>query len=306
MAFTKIQPQQLQLPTFTSPSGDLSFTDLSTGVQVNLQRSISGPITITELSVSSSETLLTTPVSNSFSDTSISLAGTNNTVSGSNNVLVNGTSTTDFSGTFNTLLNGESVSFGASGQNNTILAGNGVSFDDQITGSVILADHENTVTNSTNHSLLISFASGTTFENGDVQFNGDDVYLSSHLNVDSSHSGIFSGNLKTEGNANIQGTLDVGGAATFTSTLTLDDSGDAVSDYWVGTRIIHDTSSAVTDKADALVGGTPNLKNILTGAGGATDVVTGHIVTGQSEAYLVFSSPTFTGCIPFSGLYSVL
>jgi len=312
MAFTKIQPQQLQLPTFTSPSGDLSFTDLSTGVQINLQRSIAGPITITELSVSSAETLLTTPISNSFSSSSIALAGTNNIVSGTSNVLVNGTSTTDFSGTFNTLLNGESVSFGASGRNNTILAGDGVSFDDQITGSVILADHETAVTNSTNHSLLVSFGSGITFENGDVQFNGDDVYLSSHLNVDSSHSGIFSGTLGVTGNSefagnvDIGGTLDVAGATVFGDTVTLDDSGDAVSDHWVGTRIIHDTTSEVTDKADDLVGGTPLLKNILTGDIDSEAIVTGHIVTGQDDAYLVFTAPTFTGCIAFSGLYEVI
>ena len=31
MAFTKIQPQQVQLATFLSPSGDLTFTDNVTG-----------------------------------------------------------------------------------------------------------------------------------------------------------------------------------------------------------------------------------------------------------------------------------
>ena len=71
MAFTKIQPQQLQLPTFTSPSGDFSFTDLSTGVQINLDRTITGPMIITELRTSAERTILTVADNNSFSESSI-------------------------------------------------------------------------------------------------------------------------------------------------------------------------------------------------------------------------------------------
>ena len=66
MAFTKIQPQQLQLPTFTSPSGDFSFTDLSTGIQINLDRTITGPMVITELKTSAETTILTVADNNSF------------------------------------------------------------------------------------------------------------------------------------------------------------------------------------------------------------------------------------------------
>jgi len=300
MAFTKIQPQQLQLPTFTSPSGDFSFTDLSTGVQINLDRELGGLVNFTHGATVKTRPIITTASTNSIADDCFILGGSDNEVTGINNVIINGSSNTNVSGNFNTLLNGAQVNFGASGQQNTILAGRLASFADQTTGAVILADHEGSTTNSTNHSLLVSFNSGVNFEAGDVNFN-------SHLKVDSSHSGIFSGNCA------VGGTLDTLGAATFGDSVTLNDSGDAVSDIYIGSRVVDssETPAEVTNKADALVGGTPNLKNILTGTDGGSigskdTFVTGQIVTGASEAYLVFSSPTFTGCIPFSGLYSVI
>ncbi len=299
MAFTKIQPQQLQLPTFTSPSGDFSFTDLSTGIQINLDREIGGAVNFTHGATVKTRPIITTASTNSIADDCFILGGSDNEVTGINNVIINGSSNTNVSGNFNTLLNGTQVNFGASGQQNTILAGKLAIFADQTTGAVILADHEGTATNSTNHSLLVSFASGTTFQEGDVEFN-------SHLKVDSSHSGIFSGN------CNIGGTCDIVGAASFGDSVTLNDSGDAVSDLYIGSRTVKssETPAAVTDKANTLTSQS-DLKNILTGTDGGSigskdTFITGQIVTGASEAYLVFSSPTFTGCIPFSGLYSVI
>jgi len=292
MAFTKIQPQQLQLPTFTSPSGDLSFSDLSTGIEINLSRNISGPININDLTVDSSE-VLKLPSSSSVSSTSVVLAGTNNTVTGTNNVVINGSSNSEISGSFNVLINGTSVDFGASGQNNTIIAGDAASFSDKITGSVILADHETTINNDTNHSLIVSFASGVTFENGDVQFNGGRVFLDSNLRVDSSNSVLFSGDFQVDGNTY------------FSDSVTLEDSSEAASQHWVGNRITHNTSSAVVDKVEELAQDT-DLGNILTGVNAYASIVTGHIITGADESYLVFTSPTFTGAIPFSGLFEAI
>ena len=42
MAFNKIQPEQLQLPTFYSDSGDISISQGTTGVQLNLSRILEG------------------------------------------------------------------------------------------------------------------------------------------------------------------------------------------------------------------------------------------------------------------------
>ena len=306
MAFTKIQPQQFQLPTFTSPSGDFTFTDLSTGVQINLDRDIVGPMIITDLATSSESTILTVQNNNSFSEDSICLAGENNTVSGINNVLLNGKSISDFSGSFNTLVNGESVGFGASGQNNTILAGNGVSFDDQITGSVILADHETAVTNGTNHSLLVSFGSGVNFENGNVQFNGDNTYFGSHLNVNATHSGIFSGSVGIEGSLKVDGFSQFVSSAEFQDSVVLSDNSEAASRDWVGLSVTESADTTLTtalEGGDYSLGGVANLENVLTGAAVGSDIFTGHVLTGldgsTSEAYFVLQGANFTGALQF-------
>jgi hypothetical protein len=317
MAFTKIQPQQLQLPTFTSPSGDFSFTDLSTGIQINLDRTITGPMVITELKTSAETTILTVADNNSFSENSICIAGVNNRVSGDNNVLLNGRSTTEFSGSFNTLVNGKSVNFGASGQQNTILGGDGVSFADQVTGSVILADHETAVTNSTNHSLMVSFESGVTFQNGDVQFNGDNANFSSHLKVDSSHSGIFSGNcsiggaldvhdLIVTGATQFSGSVDMDDPVRFHDSVLLQDSSEAASQTWVnetGVKLLMGApgNSALAPYLNTAVGtsfGTNAFSKM-----GTNDTLSGHLLVDTigdpDKARLVFTCHGFTGVIAF-------
>lgn len=305
MAFTKIQPQQLQLPTFTSPSGDLSFTDLSTGVQINLDRTITGPMVITELRTSAERTILTVADNNSFSESSICIAGLNNVVSGDNNVLLNGRSTTEFSGVFNTLVNGESVNFGASGQKNTILGGNGVSFGDQVTGSVILADHETAISNNTNHSLVVAFGSGVTFQNGDVQFNGDNTNFSSHLSVDASHSGVFNGNTRFEGISTFIEDVTFNDPVVFTDSVTLSDSSEAASRDWVGlsvTESVDNTLTTALEGADYSAINATILENVLTGTAAGSDIFTGHVLTGASnKAYFVLEGANFTGALEFTG-----
>ena len=305
MAFTKIQPQQLQLPTFTSPSGDLSFTDLSTGVQINLDRTITGPMVITELRTSAERTILTVADNNSFSESSICIAGLNNVVSGDNNVLLNGRSTTEFSGVFNTLVNGESVNFGASGQKNTILGGNGVSFGDQVTGSVILADHETAISNNTNHSLVVSFGSGVTFQNGDVQFNGDTTYFNSHFSVDASHSGVFNGNTRFEGTSAYIEDVTFYDPVVFTDSVTLSDSSEAASRDWVGFSLTESGDNTLTtalEGADYSAINATILENVLTGTAAGSDIFTGHVLTGASnKAYFVLEGANFTGALEFTG-----
>ena len=40
MAFNKIQPEQIQMPTFFSDSGDLNITQTDTGVQINVSKNL--------------------------------------------------------------------------------------------------------------------------------------------------------------------------------------------------------------------------------------------------------------------------
>ena len=42
MAFNKIQPEQIQLATFFSNSGDIAINQTDTGVRLNLSRGITG------------------------------------------------------------------------------------------------------------------------------------------------------------------------------------------------------------------------------------------------------------------------
>ena len=324
MPFTKIQPQQLQLPTFTSPSGDFSFSDLSTGFQINLSRDIDGPINFnTEVTVDNNA-LLTTSSTNSFSSSSIALGGEGNVVSGSNNVLVNGLNNTDISGSYNVLVNGTQVDFGASGQNNTILAGKSSSFSDQITGSVILADHETTVTNDTNQSLVISFESGINFRNGDVKFengdaifesdayfSGNDAYFDTHLRVNQNHSGIFSGNIKVGGTAYFNNDVTVVAPMTVTNSLTLPDSSEAASKAYIDERVGFSLTESSESALTTALGGVgygdvipTDLKNVLTGTAAGSDIFTGHLFTGSNvgttEAYFVLQGANFTGALKFT------
>ena len=49
MAFNKIQPEQIQLATFFSSSGDISISQTDTGVGLNLSRDIVGDFAISSL-----------------------------------------------------------------------------------------------------------------------------------------------------------------------------------------------------------------------------------------------------------------
>ena len=299
MAFTKIQPQQVQLATFLSPSGDLTFTDNVTGVSANLSRSLAGNFDFTDsLTISSSEVITSAP-SNNTSSSSIALGGISNVISGSNNVLVNGTANTQFSGNYNVLVNGTLNDFGASGQNNTILAGRQCSFDDKVTGAVILADHETTLANNVNHSLTVGFSSGVTFRAGDVEFD-------SHLKVNANHSGILSGNVHVGGTAYFNQSVTVDAPMTVTDNLTLDDGSDAASQVWVDERVgfsltesVDNTLTTVLEGGDYSAINATNLENVLTGTIVGSDIVTGHILTGTSVAYFVVQGANFTGAIPF-------
>jgi hypothetical protein len=272
MAFTKIQPQQLQLPNFLSPSGDLTFVDNSTGFNIDLNRNLEGDFNIDgNLTLSSSEVLVSNSTNSSDSDGK-TIGGQNNIAIGLNAV-VNGDSI-EASGSFNTALNGSSSNFGKSGQFNTIVGGRNIAFSDQITGSMVIADQKSSAQSmSQNHSLLISFDSGVEFKcpnsgvvfsdnaifndiayfNDSVDFE-DQVNFNSNIVVDS--TAVFNeittvnssldvtgestvGNLNVTGNLGVTGNLAVTGTAEFDGRvniddiLTLNDGSQAASHTWV-------------------------------------------------------------------------
>ena len=214
MAFTKIQPQQLQLPTFLSESGDLTFVDNNTGFSVNLSRDLTGHFTIDGSLTLDGQVLSSTNTTNSSDILGKAIGGDLNTASGLN-VVVNGNQVHADSGDFNTILNGKTSSFGQSGDYNTIVCGRNISFSDQITGSTVIADQASTSQDMTkNNSLLISFDSGVEFKtpssgvlfsddvvfDDNVYFNGaGHVLFQSDIKLDSSETAIFSGNCEFSG-----------------------------------------------------------------------------------------------------------
>ena len=273
MAFTKIQPQQLQLPTFLSPSGDLNFADNSTGFNIDLSRSLEGDFDIIgSLTVSSSEVVVSNS-SNSSDSLGKAIGGQNNTATGLN-VVLNGNDINANSGSFNTALNGSNSRFGRSGEFNTIIGGRNVVFSDKITGSMIIADQKSSAQSITkNHSLLVSFDSGIEFKSAssgivfsdDVVFDdlvyinnsvtfedqadfnsnitvdgtstfGDSVTINSSLDTTGNSTfGVvdITGNLSVTGNLDVTGTTQFAGSVDIDNTLTLQDNSEAASEYWV-------------------------------------------------------------------------
>jgi|13_taG_2_1085334.scaffolds.fasta_scaffold56386_1 hypothetical protein len=334
MAFTKIQPQQLQLPTFLSPSGEFVFVDNTTGFDITLNRDLTGDFTIDGSLLISSQELLTSSASNSSDDTGKALGGISNTATGIN-VVVNGNAIDANSGSFNTALNGKTSNFGRSGEYNTIVCGRNVSFSDQITGSTVIADQATTAQDMTkNNSLLISFDSGVEFKtpnsgvvfsdnvvfndsvylnneasfaddvtfNDSVSFNGTDVIFDSDIKLDSSETATFSGNCGFSGNVDFNTSVQFSGVVTLTG-------GEAVSSGYLEDRVVrHDfamliepnTTTGTTTPVEAFGDITVNnLETVLTGDLFAQNIVTGHILTGTSVAYFVVEGSNFTGAIPF-------
>ncbi len=75
MAFTKIQPQQLQLPTFTSPSVIFHLLTFQLGVQINLDRELGGVVNFTHGATVKTRPIITTASTNSIADDCFVLRG---------------------------------------------------------------------------------------------------------------------------------------------------------------------------------------------------------------------------------------
>ena len=195
MAFNKIQPEQLQLPTFYSDSGDISISQGTTGVQLNLSRILEGSFYFTgDLQLNKCPVLAGGVTgSNTYKPSSgnFVINGVSNTITGSNNTIINSTNTT-ISGIDNVSVNGFSQDFGSGVEDCTVLAGSLTNFNQGVSGSVIISDTSPSlaVTSKGEHTLNIGFISGTYFEGGTTNF------LSS-FNVASSASGLFSGGLNS-------------------------------------------------------------------------------------------------------------
>ena len=223
MAFNKIQPEQIQLATFFSNSGDIDITQTDTGVKLNLSRGITGNFGFTgdaarPFKVNARQVLFAAEENSSnytFESGSFAINGSNNTlISGINNVAINANQVS-ISGTStnNTSVNGSSQIFG-SGVDNCFAIGQQATFTNATTGAVIFSDFEaNPTETKGNATMVVDFTSGSYFEGGNT-------YHLNNIHVRSASSGLFSGDLNVLGNTFLSG-VGVSGVATFNTGFTL-------------------------------------------------------------------------------------
>jgi hypothetical protein len=155
--YHKIQPEQIQIHAFSSPSGDLSFDVGSNYVYANLSRFLTGNFAITGgLSIDGFPVFVSDGSNTLNGQESFILGGTNNDISGNHNGLANSFNT-DVLGVGNVAINARNSIFSSGAKDNTLLGGRSVNFNTGVTGSVTIKD--NTSTNldvNLNNSLFVS------------------------------------------------------------------------------------------------------------------------------------------------------
>ena len=208
MPFNKIQPEQIQLATFFSDSGDLNITQTDTGVQMNLSKNLTGNFAFTGQVLTNGKRVfgLGHTGSNVFDPDSgnlLFLGGSTEMgqdVNNFNNIALL-TQGSNISGINNVAINTKSTIFQTGSQNNTIVAGNSVTFGKVATGSAVIKDSAATsLTVNDQNTLTVQFANGHFFEAGDNYFEG-----AASFNA----SGIFSGKLDVLSDATLSGSTIV-------------------------------------------------------------------------------------------------
>ncbi len=230
MNFTKIQPEQIQLPTFFSDSGDFMLSDLSTGFKIELNRSLSGNFDfLGQLHVNGSTPLfINDTVFYNTGDGSMVIGGNNNVVSGNFNIVCGGSGNVLY-GSSNTVLYGVDSIFDSGCLYNTLICGNSVNFVSGATGSAFIGDNVSAYTVNQNNVLIIDFASGQRFLKKSL-FEAD---------VD------VTGNLLISGNS-VPRFLDVTGTSGAGALIQVDGvttSGSGVLFFKVGNKTISVTGS---------------------------------------------------------------
>ena len=201
MAFKKIQPEQLQMPTFFSDLGDIKLGQTATGIKMDVSRNLTGTFHITgDLYINrlpvvrSAETGSNTYVPD---DGGLVINGEENWLVGTDNICING-SDNDISGNSNISLNGNEQFFGT-GTLSCLGVGGMATFPNDTTGSVIFTDSLGVSTTSYGNNIFnIDFDGGTFLDGGDVVFQ-------TNLTATTAASGLFSGDFSVLGDSYLTG-----------------------------------------------------------------------------------------------------
>lgn len=264
--FSKIQPQQISLHSFSSPSGDVVFFQGDSFVYANLARNITGDFNFDgSLRVNGNLVGISPTESNSYDpDVNVIVGGELNLVSGIDNVLVNSRSAT-VRGDDNTVISAYYASIPSGSDHNTILAGTAIYFDSGITGTTVIKDQSslNGVFPNKNNALYISFRSG-------VYVSEQNLYLGNSLATNwinlSGVSGAINTRLISTGSAldfKINGTSGAINTRLISTGSTLNSKIDATSGT-INTRLI-DTGIFFNSKIDT-TSGVLNSRLISTGS----------------------------------------
>jgi hypothetical protein len=217
--YNKIQPEQIEIHTFSSPSGSISFTKGSNYIYGNLSNNLTGNFNITGSLIINGSNLYLTDNTNSYTATNnVILGGKSNTISaGTGNAIINSTGSI-VNGKNNLDLNSLSSIFNSTSKFCTVLAGKGNSTNANISGSAIISDFSNTSTiATTNNKFYVSFTNGTDFK-GNVEVNNNLLLnASSNLLLHSNASAIFSGDATFLG--------DVSGISSFNNSISILNAG---------------------------------------------------------------------------------
>ena len=195
--YYKIQPEQIEIHNFSSPSGDMNFLIGSNYIDVNLSRTLTGNFDfIGDLLISGVPIKSFYNSSNFLSgDNSFVFGGSNNQVSGKRNSSLN-TEQSQIGGEGNAIINSSFSSIKENSLNNTILGGKFANILQNITGSMILKDGSvSQVENNINNSLSILFEGGNFIKKGGLNIENGDFKLNNF------GSGLISGNFNVLGNS---------------------------------------------------------------------------------------------------------
>jgi len=228
--FVKIQPQQIQLHEFSSPSGHFNFSVGSDTVTMNLSPNITGDFFLVGgLDIQGSLFVNGVPIGVGLQDNNVSeknaiFFGSGNDITETGNAVFRGDQN-DIGGTNNAVLSAFSSQTNAQSSNNTIVAGRSVFIQSGVAGTVVLKDNSSSaLLVDTSDDLIINFSEGEAKfvetpvvfdEDSPVQFSGDALFhgnvsglgLESYLTTgeyltgSSSHAGtkIFDGNIRVNG-----------------------------------------------------------------------------------------------------------
>jgi len=220
MPFNKIQPEQIQMPTFFSDSGDLNISQVSdTGVQINVSKDLTGDFSFSGALLTDGREVFGMPNnidSNAFESKSGNLLfkGINTEIGADANnndnlalYSING----DISGVRNVVVRGSNITFNTGSQDNVVLAGNSITFTQEATGCVAIKDSSSATSLIVDkqQSLNIHFRSGTYINQGNT-------YVGQSLSVQS--SGTISGGLRCLGGCFFSGISEFGGQSAQEST----------------------------------------------------------------------------------------